>query len=205
MSPLAVAMAEAVRAHGGRRVPLATLMTAAAAIDRTGALAVTWRTRVASAIAELTGAGLVDLPTTKWDVSADPRLPLYLLRVAADRPPPVVAADIVWHAELGWAAQLDAAGRLSPGDRRTLSQVNTWLRRRGQVVVPHRERSLDIFGDEKKLDGVVFSSLFGAGRLTYRLLLCEPCRPPVHQEILGGGPWLLVENWTTFQLSLIHI
>jgi hypothetical protein len=105
----------------------------------------------------------------------------------------------VWHVELGWAAELEAAGQLSDPERRFLAHVNTWLRRRGDTVVPQRERSLDICGDEKALDAVVFTPLFAPGRLIYEMLRCEPCWPPVHQEVLGPGPWLVIENWTTFR------
>lgn len=199
LSPLAAAMASAITDSRTRRVPLGVLWTAAAATDRSGAVAVTWRARIAAAIDELAAAGLIDLPTTKWDRSTDPPLPSYVMRVAAVAVPPAVRAEIVWHAQLGWAAQLDAAGLLNPADRRALAGINAWLRRRGETVVPQRERSLDIFGDEKVLDGLVFGPLFGTTRLTHEMLRCEPCWPPVQQEILGGGPWLVVENWTTFK------
>jgi hypothetical protein len=65
-------------------------------------------------------------------------------------------------------------------------------------VVPLRERSLDIFGDEKLLETVVLGPLFGPGRLSMELLECEPCWPPVDQAVLGEGPWLVVENYTTY-------
>lgn len=204
LSPLAAAMAEAVKAFKTRRVPLATLVTAAAAIDRTGAVAVSWRSRVAAAIDELATSGLISLPVSKWDSAAHPRLPLYVTRAVVGGGLPAVQEEIIWHSELGWAAQLDTGGQLNPADRRVLARVNTWLRRRRDTVVPQRERSLDIFGDEKALDHIVFTPLFGAGRLTYRLLRFRPCWPPVHQEILGNGPWLLVENWTTFETLAIY-
>jgi hypothetical protein len=154
--------------------------------------------RVAAAIEELAAVGLVALPATKWDRAAHPPLPEYVTRVVVGGEPPSAPPEVVWHAELGWAAQLEAGGQLNPADRRVLAQVNTWLRRRGDTVVPQRERSLDIFDDEKTLDRIVFTPLFAPDRLTHRMLRCRPCWPPVHQEILGDGPWLLLENWTTF-------
>lgn len=198
LSPLAAAMAGVVKGHKARRVPLQALWTAADAIDRTGVVAPSWRSRLSVAIEELVVSGLVELPVSKWDSAALPRLPLYVTRVAVAGEAPAVQEAVVWHAELGWAAQLEAGGQLNPADRRVLAQVNAWLRRRGETIVPQRERSLDIFGDEKLLDSVVFTHLFGPGRLTHPLLRCRPCWPPVHQEILGDGPWLVVENWTTF-------
>jgi Uncharacterized protein conserved in bacteria C-term(DUF2220) len=198
MTALAAAIAEAVSAAPRRRVPLATLVAAAAAVDRSGAAAVGWRSQIAAAIEELANAGTVELPRTRWDTTSEPPLPAYVTRPPAARPAAKASDPIVWHAELGWAAELDAARELSDTDRRFLASVNTWLRRRGTTVVPQRERSLDICGDEKALDKGIFTPLFAPARLTYEMLRCEPCWPPVHQEILGPGPWLIVENWTTF-------
>jgi hypothetical protein len=192
---MAAAVADAAR----RRVPLTTLLAAAAAVDRSGAVSAGWRTRIAAAIDELADTGIVELPHTRWDTTAQPPLPAYVTRPASPQAVKPGAEVVVWHAELGWAAELDAAGRLSHPERRFLAQVSAWLQRRGDTVVPQRERSLDICGDEKVLDAWVFTPLFAPGRLTYEMLKCEPCWPPVQQEILGPGPWLIVENWTTFR------
>jgi Uncharacterized protein conserved in bacteria C-term(DUF2220) len=198
MNALATAMAEAITAAPGRRVRLPALLAAAAAVDRSGAVSVGWRARVATEIQHLVEAGLITLPSTRWDRSAEPPLPAYVQKVMIAEPAAAPRTSIVWHAELGWAADLDAAGRLSAPDRRFLGHVNTWLSRRGDVVVPQRERSLDICGDEKAIDAVIFTPLFGPGRLSYQMLRCEPCWPPVNQNVLGPGPWLVIENWTTF-------
>jgi hypothetical protein len=199
MTPLATAMAEAVSAAPLRRVPLATLIAAAAAVDRSGAVSLGWRSQIAAAIEELADAGIIELPRTRWDTSSEPPLPAYVTRPPATRPPTNASDTIVWHAELGWAAELDAANELSGADRRFLESVNAWLRRRGTTIAPQRERSLDICGNEKALDKVIFTPIFAPTRLTYEMLRCEPCWPPVHQEILGPGPWLIIENWTTFR------
>jgi Uncharacterized protein conserved in bacteria C-term(DUF2220) len=198
LSALAAAMAAAVAAAPRQRVPLAALVAAAAAVDRTGAASVEWRRRLATAIAELADVGVVELPRTRWDHASDPALPAYVTKPRAAPTVRASATSIVWHVELGWAAQLDAHNGLGERERRFLAQINTWLRRRADLFVPQRERSLDICGDEKALDEWVFTPLFAAGRLTHQMLRCRPCWPPVHQEILGQGSWLIVENWTTY-------
>ena len=87
--------------------------------------------------------------------------------------------------------------------------VNTWLKgHRGRVsTVPHRERSLEIFGDEKALDGVVRTGLFG-GRISLADLGCFHCPEPLHYESYsssehgagdGGKPLLVVENANTYR------
>src|SRR5262245_43901559 len=185
MTPLAAAMAAAVASAPRRRVPLTTLLAAAAAVDRTGAASVGWRIRVAAAIGELADAGIVDVPRTRRDTAAEPPLPAYVTRPAGPEVVGIGAKAVVWHAELGWAAELDAAGKLNHTERRFLASVNTWLPRRPDAVVPQRERSLDICGDEKALEEWVLTPLFAPDRLTYERLRCRPCWPPVHQEILG--------------------
>ncbi len=66
------------------------------------------------------------------------------------------------------------------------------------MVVPLRERSLDVFGDEKALERRLLGPLFGPERLSFAFLECEPVWPPVHQQVFGSGAWLLVENYTTY-------
>jgi hypothetical protein len=199
MTPLAAAIAVAVADAPRRRVPLTTLFAAAATVDRTGAVSVGWRSRIADAIGELADAGIIEVPRTRWDTTAEPPLPAYVTRPAAPEGSRSDAQAVVWHAELGWAAELDAAGKLTDTERRFLASVNAWLPRRPDTVVPQRERSLDLCGDEKALDNWVFTPLFGPDRLTYEALRCKPCWLPVHQEILGPGAWLVIENWTTYR------
>ena len=76
--------------------------------------------------------------------------------------------------------------------------INTWLSKRRGAAVPLRERSLEIFGDEKFLETRVSGPLFAPGRLTLALLETYLCWPPVERVNLGPGDWLLVENFTTY-------
>lgn len=195
---IAAAIAEAVATHRVRTVPLEVVLAAAAAVDHTAASAVGWRARVATAIGELADAGTVEVPASRFDRSAEPPLPSWLRRPAPARPARAAAPPVVWHGELEWAAAAVDAGTLGAADRRLLTAVNAWLSRRNGQVVPLRERSLEIFGNEKLLETVVFGPLFGPGRLTLDLLECEPCWPPAEQTVLGPGAWLLVENYTTY-------
>lgn len=194
---LAGAIAEAVAAYRTRRVPLAVVLAAAASVDRTAASAVGWRARVRTALEELRDQGVVEWPATRFDTSSAPPLPTYVSRPSPLKSRPSQAPP-VWHHELAWAAEAVDEGRLSSFEIRHLSRINEWLRRRTPFVVPLRERSLDIFGDEKILETLVLGPLFAPGRLGLELLACEPCWPPVEQTILGPGGWLIVENYTTY-------
>lgn len=195
---LSAAILAEIGRHSTRRVPLQRLLVAAAAVDVTAAAAVGWRARVRGAIDDLVTAGRIELPRTSFDRSAQPPLPAYVTRVVEVSTPRRTADRPVWHQELSWAAKLWDDNALTPTEQRQLTAVNAWLSRRQAMLVPMRERSLDIFDDEKTLDTVAIGPLFAPGRLTWQLLAAFPCWPPVEQTILGNADWLVVENFTTY-------
>ena len=191
------AMAAAVAQHRTRRVPLAVLLAAAASVDRTAASRPGWRARILVAIEGLTAAE-VAAPSTKRDVSGDPALPQFVLRPAPNLAR-VNPERVLWHADLAWAARAADDRALTDRELVLLSAVNRWLPRRRGMVVPVRERSLEVFNDEKVLEGLLGGRLFAPGRLSVGLLECHTCWPPVDQVVLGDGPWLIVENYTTYR------
>ncbi|WP_157734713.1 Wadjet anti-phage system protein JetD domain-containing protein [Actinopolyspora erythraea] len=78
-----------------------------------------------------------------------------------------------------------------------LVAVNAWLTRRpaNVVPVPMRYRSAEIFGDEKRLEALARTTLFGPGRLSLELLACVRRAPPLPAVSVGTGPdVLVVEN-----------
>lgn len=112
---------------------------------------------------------------------------------------------VVWRPALSWAAD----ARLTPSQRGTLEHVNGWLHTaRDPLVVPMRERSVELFGDEKALDRLLPTGLFGPGRLTLELLRCHRVAPRFITESVGSGSGagdllLVVENSDTFD-SLVR-
>lgn len=71
--------------------------------------------------------------------------------------------------------------------------------------MPLRERSLEILGDEKALDGKLATSLFAEGRLSLDLLRARRAVPRLYTERVGDGDVLLVvENSDTFD-SLVRV
>lgn len=151
-------------------------------------------------ITELVAAEVVELPSARsYDDSEAPLLPRFVIlpRTAADPRP---RRSVVWHPVLFWVPQ----NRFTSSQMDTLEQVNHWLYdNRDTLVVPSRERSLEIFGDEKALDRLVLTSLFGPGRLDLGVLNCRRVVPRLHCESAGGGDLLLViENSDTFDSVL---
>jgi hypothetical protein len=193
---LADAIAKAVAASRVRTVQVRPdLLAAAAAVDSTGSVTAGWRARILAALEDLAEAGTLTLSKVQ---QGNPALPKFVTRRAEERPPPEPVAPIVWHADLSWVVELEESGRLGVADRRVLTAVNAWLPRRRGFPMPLRERSLEIFGDEKLLETLVLGPLFGPCRLSLTQLDCFACWPPVEQVVLGPGDWLVIENYTTY-------
>ena len=132
-----------------QRVQLAGLWELLDAVDPASRMDVRRRRILSELIAELANAQVVDLPAARsYDHAENPPLPRFLVirREPAVLPPRKPA---VWHPALAWAP---GAG-LTRAQEDTLGQVNQWLHQnRDRLIVPSRERSLEVFGDEKALD-----------------------------------------------------
>jgi hypothetical protein len=199
LSPLAAAMAGAVSAAPTLRVRLTALVEAARAVDLSGPGRPDWRRRVAAAIHELVDAGLVTYPSTAWDRRTLPHLPEWVEKPRRDAPTGT-RPRVVWHARLSWVPALERVRRFSAAERGLLEAVNGWLPSADRaLVVPMRERSWQLVGDDRAIEELRSGRLFAADRLSLELLRCRPTWPPVHQRILGPGRWLLVENWSTYE------
>lgn len=154
---------------------------------------------------ELADHHLIELPRGRdgWD-HAQPPLPRWLRLPAPPKPatgPARATAPTVWRRELSWAA----TDTLTSTQIEVLRRINRWLRDTDgdhdrRTVVPMRERSLEIFGEEKRLDALVATTLFAPGRLTLATLFAERIPPPLAYERLGdGGTILVIENSDTFE------
>lgn len=160
------------------------------------------RTSLCSMLDAIKDAEFIDFPrmTTGWDQSALPHLPKWIYR-----PRPKVARQyaeqVIWSPELGFlSAKKELAN--SPW-----LKVDEWLKKTRNVVrdsVPIRERSLEIFGDEKMLDAMVGVQAFRSKLITLGALSCyyvpEPAaweRGPLGSEHLPG---LCMENSTTYDV-----
>ena len=195
----AARMAQELESWPRRQVKLAELQALLVAPEPSLTHAPERRSRLAEVIDELADAGVVELPSERsYDRSARPALPRFV-RVEGQAPPPrrVSGAGIAWRPELAWAAEVSV-------DEQTLSDlraINGFFRDGGseRPVVPLRERSLHLFGYEKRLEALMGGQLFAPGRLTLEQLRCEEVHPPFVYEVIGAGPdVLVVENHHTF-------
>jgi hypothetical protein len=109
-----------------------------------------------------------------------------------------------WRPELTWA--YDA--RLTTQQTDDLQAVNRWLRDTSsnsdaRTPLPLRERSHEIFGDEKRLDALVSTALFAPSRLTLDQLATYRQAPPIAQQQISDQPTaLVIENSDTYATLL---
>lgn len=200
-------LSAAVLAGGASGVPLQALWDAAHQVEPELAWSAGRRGRLADALNRLRVSGVVAFSTRSgsMDLSGDPSLPLRA-RPAASVPKPVLTPRPVvsdsWRPEL---ARARAVERLRPDELAVLNRVNEWLRDvpQGEPVRPLRERSWQIFGDEKRLDSLVRQRLFRDGVLSLGLLRAVQVHPPfVHVRVADSGAAFICENHQTYHSAV---
>ncbi|MDA9433694.1 Wadjet anti-phage system protein JetD domain-containing protein [Bradyrhizobium sp. CCBAU 51627] len=163
------------------------------------------RMRLADALRSAADSGAILLPkqSRSWDRTGGAALPGFvLLATPRSKPLPVVLPGYGWHPLLAFAAGERNRLRLQSAKR-----INEWLKTDPNlnVVVPIKERSLEIFGDEKRLDQLRGGMTTLFGQLTLAALGCRVCPIPLPFEAgpasARGQPILIVENndtWASF-------
>lgn len=148
-------------------------------------------------------AALRDCELIEWSAARDrsirPELPSFV-KISFGRESESVTGSlptVPWRPELEWAYDL----RLNAAEHEILTTVNTYRRDRSlaEGSIPHRERSLELFGDEKRIDRLVRTRLFDDGRLTLALLDAYWAAPPIAWSVVGAGnDWVVSENAASF-------
>jgi Wadjet anti plasmid transformation system JetA-like protein len=200
---LDAALAAVITGAGRRGASLESLWHGAIAVDPDLATAVDRRARLLAALRRLVAIGVArPLPSRRdaLEASAVPALPRVVRTVgppARQRPErPTLPAGL--RPELAGARDLE---RPRADEIATLVAVNDFLRDLdpSRPFVPVRERSLEIFGDEKRLDALVSQRLFTSGVLTLDLLRCYVVHPPfVYQRVSDEPTALVIENHHTY-------
>jgi len=201
LSPRAHRLAELVRAWPRARVPLLDLWRLLDQADPASVTDSRRRSLLAGLLAELAGAEVVVLPSQRnVDRTELPHLPSFVTvsRTTVVSP---TRREIVWHPDLSWVV----GTQLLPSQLDQLTAINTWLfRERDVLVVPVRERSLEILGDEKALDRLLLTNVFAPDRLSLVTLRARRVIPRMFTKVVGAGDTaLVVENSDTFD-SLVR-
>ncbi len=192
----------ALRALGKRRIRLSELRDAYLRAYPDALDAPDLRRRLLDALRRLERDELADLPAPGrgWDRSGSPALP----RTASLRN--VVRSQRSAKAHAWLPALAFAADERHPVRRADLQAINAFLvsaRDRILSPVPTRERSLQIFGNEKRLDDIRRGepTLF-EGRISLDDLHCYPVAPPLPWETpdstSAGRPILVLENYHSY-------
>jgi len=179
-------------------VPLVTLQELVLELEPALRTSPLKRDQLAEALEEGAQAGRLRLPAQRRLYGGQPPLPAWVVVVRDDHAPLTVSGrDYFWRHELAWAGEL----RFRPGELERLKRVNAWLRDRDpdEPIVPVRERSLELFDDEKLLEKLQTGRLFEDGRLSLELLRARTVHPPFVFHRVSRAPVLLViENHHTY-------
>lgn len=162
------------------------------------------RAKLAGWLTQLAENGDLLLPKGRrlYDRAESGDLPAWVELVrpeAADAPLPIEPETFAWSAELRFACAVRDARQLD-----VLLRVQRFLADGGRErpMVPLKERSIELFGHEKRLDMLRSGSLFASGRLSLELLRCFPVPPVLWHEAIsssrGSCPVLVIENHSTY-------
>lgn len=164
------------------------------------------RARLAHALTTLSDAGTIELPATggrSWDTALPP-LPGWVA-VPANRSPGTLLLDPAtepWAPPMDWTAEWIRTTRPPQTARLAAVQINRWLLStvgRTPPRVAREERSLHIFGDEKKLAILTAGAMFAPGSLSLDDLACDaPLGSLRIARLSDHGPVLVLENKSTF-------
>ena len=193
---------EALFALGKRRIRLTELREAYLCAHPDALNAPNLRQLLLEALRRLERDEVVDLPATRrtWDTSGSPALPrtAYLRDVTRPRRSSNAHA---WLPALSFAA--DERHPTRRADLRAINAFLVYARDKSITEAPTRERSLQIFGNEKRLDAIRKgeSTLF-EGRISLDDLHCYTVAPPLPFETPGspsaGQPILVLENYHSY-------
>jgi hypothetical protein len=198
-------LVRALKKTGRRRIPLDMLRQQFASACPELAEQPDRRTRLAETLRSAADTGEILLPkgARSWDHVGGAALPGFVL-LATPRPErtPAVVSGYAWHPLLSFGASERNRLRLE-----SAKCVNEWLKSDPDLsfIVPIKERSLEIFGDEKRLDQLRGGTTTLFGQLSLTALGCRVCPVPLPFEAGSSGargrPILIVENndtWASF-------
>ena len=149
---------------------------------------------------KLTTLQLIEFPDkvneVGW-VSEESILPTYIKIITRDSSGFRDPSRIEWVDELAFCKNISRAKELL-----LATQINNFLKARGRrlMAVPIRERSLQIFGDEKKLEEMVVDGWLFNGNLSISAIGAFELAKPLTYQASGahGKPILAIENSHTY-------
>jgi len=157
-----------------------------------------------AALEELEQERMLRIPSSRsrrWDRAFLPHVPISVdLSSPVEQPRDESWRMEPWPIEMSWVPDLV---RPTEEHLRFLRAVRTGLREgRLREPVPLRHRSLQLTGDEKRLERYMATSLFGEGRLNAEMLgFYTVVLPLVWERVQPGGRVIVFENKESFILA----
>lgn len=192
--------------QGSRKLAQEALLAAYVRIHPDLVQSPSLRGHLLTALRALEAHGVIVLPkrSADWDRNADGVLTLpHYVRRLSPAAAAAVAAGGADREPVYWLPPLARAAEVVRKDtRRRLHVLNAYLIANPDALrqtIPYREMALDVFNDEKALDGCVREGkLFGLFPIE-SIGMCDP-EPPLAREDFPfpGMPMLLVENHQTY-------
>jgi hypothetical protein len=171
----------------GRRIPLAAFVPAIKKVAGGDPLEV-----LRPALQDLERRGLIEVPKSVWARWPDLASVVHVVKGEVVRE---TRHGTGWVPAMSWVPASGSAFGLED-----LKVVNDYLKSPSSDGLAVRERSLLLFGDEKRLDSLLDAdgTIF-AGRITLAQLGCHAVQPPLAFWRSGlAAPHLIVENHTTW-------
>ena len=194
------ALEQLLARSGSRRIPLATLRAEFARERPELASSGTFRERLRTRLDELATSGLIRFPASNgnsWDKVGTPLLPKWIQLRDVKKPARIDTGAIAWLPIMAFAQKLRR-----PSDVKAATTLNEFLvrHRHDLKLVPVKERSLQIFGDEKAIDRRCNRGALFGGQLTLESIGAFDPAPPLPYESIStpGLPLLLLENHHTY-------
>jgi hypothetical protein len=149
---------------------------------------------------ELRESGALELPKSRdlWDRTIEPPLPAWIKLELARAPKRTPHTEIAWPPKMAFISDLPHVTNLDE-----LLVIRDFLAgdHANRRLVPVRERSVALFGDEKRLDALAASQFFYPGRLELSDLRCYEVTPPLvwdPKSVGSGDAILVIENLHTY-------
>lgn len=157
-----------------------------------------WRPKLADILSTLAAEGNISLPKGKSLYTGTPRLPAWIIRNDLEKKSRERLEGHIWVQELAFLANQPLE------ENNDWLILDRWLKSGGRKadVIPVRERSLEIFNDEKRLDSFLRRKPFTTGLVSLETFRCYYVAAPIAwqpgPETARLLPGIVVENSNTY-------
>jgi len=186
------------------RIPIDKVWGAFQRLYPTLSLSIDARRRLLDLLQDLSQQGCIGLPKGKksWEYATKPALPFWIEMFKEKEAAKPRMDQVGWPPEIAFASRLSTRVHME-----VLLRVRDWLAAGGRKAgrVPLKERSAEIFGDEKRLDQLLKTDQFAPGALNLDILRCYPVYPDLiwEQGQKNAPSILIIENSNTYH-SFCH-